>query len=1604
MANDWLFEVGVDTTKADADLKKFVSNSTNSLNALTNVKLTMDTRSARASLQNFINFAKSAGNLPSLNLQINVSGATSAFKSFMKSVTANQGALSQLTATFTAMDAVMNRQIGVLTAQADAFKNLAAAMTQANLASRGIAASAKTMASSSTQSVNALNNMNRQTRMSGDSVTWLGKVLGNTVFKFIEYQIIMEAFTGAMAEFGSALHQAGDVQVEQVLQKLYGGFVNVNSVLQDAMVLAKHYGDNIQDVQQAIGIWSKVTKDQATAEFLANQALKLHTASGIATNDVTLTTISLMSKLNLTAGDIPKIYDQITLAAEKMSLPLKNLGTTSGKQEGIREILEGLTESSAMLKAQGLDTASSIALVATAIQNMGESGKQAGAKLSQLFAGFELAKSGKAFDAIFEASKIRENKSFLDQIVGDPKKVEKLLGDIKDGIIHTRPQVLEALMGLIAASPLEQHWANELRTASKGALDTAANTMLQTWPVILQKTQASLQAFTIVLGTILLPQAEKVMNFLANDMFPWLQKNADEFVRIGKTALEFAAALVGLNILGRIGGLLEAIRDKGIAAAFGFNAATTGARSLTSALLGPAGVIAALGMLATAWWEARSQAQLFANAAGNGMAMKVQVLQDTRQSIMNKYKQVDWSPNGGIISYKDLSDVDARHVQQLNAQIATAQKQLAANGAPNTMADLEADIAAGAKLYDHFMKGQKVELPSSGIATTNKDIVSPTSQVISQMANLHRAQMADMSSAREDQATAQTQIDDQKALAQAYGWSAKSIQQLSQAYQSKIAATQAEENIAKSEIASNMVMVVQLERKRSAYASNTNEFKAYTKAISQLNADTEKAIAHTEHLAATTQLLATEKHNAVMAAVLESRAMADGTKNIEEQITAVEKLARAHADLSGKYTGANAGIATLTPKLAAAQADLAFAQQHGAGQDNIAKKQREVDALTAAIAALGVEATDSAKALGDLAKSLFDKADALSKSMFDIASAATNVSAADLAYTNSLYDSTKKLNDLDQEILDAKTKIGSTDEAIANAAKANLDSLTRERDLYRDIAPMIAQIRQNEELIRQTRSSTGYTAALSAVDTGVNALFAKGIADLFHTNQSTTVLASSSFKNQWPFQTSGKSWGSLMGADFMAQVVKSWSQNITKSFLDFVTGVNKKESDTQAMGRFIGQHVQSIQLFGTYVDNFTSGVNSFGSGNSQDGINLSNQAQKKMSQAVDDGIYNSADSTALNAGMAALPSILGQTTDLTSLLTKAAITSSSGSGVAGSGGIGGLSGILSVLGGGNVIGGGIAAVGGLTALLGRGDSRQSQISGGIGALVGGGVGAGIMALLGSGMGGFAAMGALGPIGIALGVILGAAAGGLFSHKTNPATSPDIYDTSNYGQFVSNLNGVAGNFNGQVINPASQYDASVGGIPEATSIYNWLNDVNGQGLSPSKYSQLSSSAKAAINEARSLGHLGIASESQGVFTLQSGAKIGVTQYEQLIATLQAIEGNTGKTAASLAPLLTISVFGASAGTSVSPYNTPGMNSAELKALQKNQGLGLQGFRPTYYTNSGGSSGTPPGYHLPGPVGLGGNHPINITTQLMLDGALLAEVVNSYNNAAAVRQGV
>jgi len=659
---------------------------------------------------------------------------------------------------------------------------------------------------------------------------------------------------------------------------------------------------------------------------------------------------------------------------------------------------------------------------------------------------------------------------------------------------------------------------------------------------------------------------------------------------------------------------------------------------------------------------------------------------------------------------------------------------------------------------------------------------------------------------------------------------------------------------------------------------------------------------------------------------------------------------------------------------------------------------------------LGDAVETDGKKVEDFYRSIYDSTNALAKTNFADVASLLGVDKATIDAINTEADQKQKIVDAEEKINDYRKQAAlEQDPQIRDLLLSQADEMQRQVDYATQIIPLLAQQKAVQESIQYT---TAQTTLNSMGQSAIDKMLAQdlGLNKKGGRPNALTIFVDDEAK-------------AILG-DALKRTVKD--------FLDGMSGLKRPQS----LEDIYTGYKSSVQLFGTFTKNFQDAVNQLvptAQGGAAGGVFAGGSftplgglggasSGAGLAQNVADGIYgggsssasgsSATDFNAANAATAKYIPILGKA------VTDASLTSgnggSGGGGLGFSGGVGSI--VNSILGptgsaifGGSGLAGMIGAISGVAGLgdmvgAAHGGMSSNKTWGTLGAL-GAALGAGAfftggMALTGAtGILPFLMANPIVGIGAAL---IGAIAGGMFGNHETAAQEPDISDTTNYGTFVSDMNGVMGTFNGSHIGPSAAFNPAMGGTPLDSQIERYI-----QGLSNADIAKLTPQQQNAVLRLRAFppGGLGIAGERQGIFTLADGVKIGVQDYENLIGLVQQAMGSTGS-GGSLAPLISISAYGAgTGGYQANPYNTPGLNASEFSAISNPSQVGgsFADFPSTgnpYATPGigGGGAGT---YY--GGTGSSGAtlQSGSMTVNLVLDGRILAQVVTAYQNSDANR---
>lgn len=607
---DWLLEVGVDTRTALTALTDFKKTADDILKSVgeDGIDIRLNTNKVLTSTKELVaQMKESINEIPDISFKIDLKGASRSLKALVKAIEDGSGTLNK----FGYMLELLNYQIA---ATAESMARLAPiireaaedvrtisnymrnAATQVDLATRSVQVYERALAALNSvsnrtsdaagrastgilSSGRASETASRGHKTQEDALHRLGDIFDNTVFKFVEYEVIMRAFNGVVHEFTDSLNEASNVQFQATLQKLYAPTVNFNDALKDSIGIARQWGSDITDVQQVIGMWVKLTNDETSAAYLANEAEKVRRASGMDTIDVYRDSVAIMQQMGITADKLPAIYDQVTNAALHLAEPLKNMG--KGSNEGMKDLMDGLTKFGALGHSLGFDTSGVLAIVSNQIQTMSEHGEGAGSALSNMFGAMEQGgKSKFNFEKILGPKAFTGNDEYdksLHILEAMKQKAPELAQAMADAGIKVKASGVEVEKALQASIDKVIKLAEELHKNSQGKLNLVADAEIKTFQGRVDQAKASVQQFSLAFGNYLLPAATRAIDVLNQGVLPALTANADKFVQFGIILANVGIGALGLQVFQRVGGYFKSVSEQVVKAntALANNAAAT---------------------------------------------------------------------------------------------------------------------------------------------------------------------------------------------------------------------------------------------------------------------------------------------------------------------------------------------------------------------------------------------------------------------------------------------------------------------------------------------------------------------------------------------------------------------------------------------------------------------------------------------------------------------------------------------------------------------------------------------------------------------------------------------------------------------------------------------------------------------------------------------------------------------------------------------------------------------------------------------------------------------------------------------------------------------
>ena len=513
----WLFEVGVDTTKADQAVKSFVERTTKTLNTIPTIQLKADTKAASSSVETFV--SSTARTLKSTPTTLTVTADTTKATASLRE---------------------LRTELNTIGKGSTIFPELGGALENLSKQARGASMAA---------------------REAGDAYSFFGGTLLYSLRHVIEYQVIMEGVVQTIRLFKEAMSTAANVELEQTIQKLYNPSIDLNESLKASIIIARQWGADITDVQQVIGLWTKNTGDLQSAIYLANEAEKMHRASGVETQEVYKDSIALSTQLGIKLKELPGIYDMVAEASLQLAVPLKQLGR-GGKMEAMKDLFGGLAESMATTKSMGFDVATSIAIVGAQIQGTGENGKEAAKNLSNMFAALEGAgKNRYNFEKIMNLgdmsglSQAEKSDKVLQAMRDHAQELRQALADKGLGV---KTQQFETLQTFLAALTEIQKKAEDIRKNSTGKLNLVSEAEMSTAVGQFERLKSTIETTAFAIGSKLLPYAMEWMDNL-NHWLPMLDRMIPTILSVADALKNVGVAILAQQAWARIAPMMAGV-------------------------------------------------------------------------------------------------------------------------------------------------------------------------------------------------------------------------------------------------------------------------------------------------------------------------------------------------------------------------------------------------------------------------------------------------------------------------------------------------------------------------------------------------------------------------------------------------------------------------------------------------------------------------------------------------------------------------------------------------------------------------------------------------------------------------------------------------------------------------------------------------------------------------------------------------------------------------------------------------------------------------------------------------------------------------------------
>jgi TP901 family phage tail tape measure protein len=391
--------------------------------------------------------------------------------------------------------------------------------------------------------------------VAGENARWFTQGLTN-IKNVIAWGASSALVFGAATEAIKGMTDALHAQQEQVIQGFYYSaqgkqFSPMASAetQQAAIDLARKYGEDVVQVQEAIGLWAKSTNGELVPSIqMANEALKMNAVTGMNNEEIYRSTIAVLSQYHQSLEKTHNLWEMSLGLATRYGGGIKALGGES--QDAARQMLEGMDSSAAVFAKFGLSVETAAGAVAALIQIGNKSGSDIGGGLSRALAALDRKGPEKALTDM--GIQLHDNLDLLDDLKKKKNDIVansggKSLEEVLIGSVSSSAR--EPLQMLLDNIPEIEKAIDQAKAFEKSdPLGAMFSKIQDTDQFKLNQIKASLESMTIVIGKELLPVIGQFTNMIQAAV-PTLLKWAPAIAEVVKDVATVAGVKLFMQLL-----------------------------------------------------------------------------------------------------------------------------------------------------------------------------------------------------------------------------------------------------------------------------------------------------------------------------------------------------------------------------------------------------------------------------------------------------------------------------------------------------------------------------------------------------------------------------------------------------------------------------------------------------------------------------------------------------------------------------------------------------------------------------------------------------------------------------------------------------------------------------------------------------------------------------------------------------------------------------------------------------------------------------------------------------------------------------------------------